>query len=52
MVKSSDLAGVLYNSSGGVIDSWNAPYEDFNMVIPGSNAEAWAEVAKLILKAI
>lgn len=49
--KVATIAGVLYNSSGGVIDSWNAPYEEFNMVVPGSNAEAWAGVAQLILKA-
>ncbi len=40
---------VWYTAKGNVIDSFNAPYDDFTPIVPGTLGESWAEMAQYIL---
>lgn len=40
---------VFYSSEGSVIDSYKAPYDEFEQIVPGSLAEWWAEMAHGVL---
>ncbi len=47
--ESSLSSSVFYTANGNVIDSYNAPYDDFSPIVPGTLGEEWAEVAQYIL---
>ena len=44
-------AAVFYSASGTVIESVNSPYLEYNMVIPDTLGQLWAEAAKMIWEA-
>lgn len=44
------VSGVFYSSKGSVIDSFEAPYEDFRQIVPGTVGEGWAEAAQYVLR--
>lgn len=47
--ESSFSSGVIYNAKGNVIESYNAPFDDFEPIVPGTLGESWAEMAQYIL---
>lgn len=43
------VSSVIYSSKGSVIDSFNASYDDFEQIVPGTLGEWWAEMAHGVL---
>lgn len=45
----TNVSIIFYSAKGNVIESYNAPYDDFNPIVPGTLGESWAEMAQHIL---
>ena len=43
------VSSIFYDSKGGVIDSFNSPFDDSTPIVPGTLGESWAEMAQSLL---